>query len=110
MIKKLVYPKYFDVTPVIVYLVDGINEDGEENIIDTWTGKCNYSETSKRVQDKDGQWIHLSGVVHVCGDIFPNAGKIIGHVLINGQTMDIVGSSRPRNPDGSVNHTRLELI
>lgn len=108
MLKKLVYPSYFDVTPcTIVMVVQGRN--GEEEI-DKWEGKCNFSESTKRVQNSDGLWVHLSGVVHICGDIFPTYPKIEGYVIINNQKMVINGATRPRNPDGTVNHTRLELL
>lgn len=110
MIKKLAYPSFFDVTPVQVFVTDGIDRYGEEKIVDTYIGKCNYSEATKRVQNSEGLWIHLSGVIHIKGDIFPNQSKVSGYVLLNGQKMIINSCTRPRNPDGTVNHTRLELL
>ena len=41
MIKKLAYPSFFDVTPVQVFVTDGIDRYGEEKIVDTYIGKCN---------------------------------------------------------------------
>lgn len=109
MIKKLPYYKQWDVTPITVYLTEQ-GKGGKKETEETWTGLCNFSETHKRVQNSQGIWVHLSGVVHIKGDIFPDKDHIEGYVIINGQKLNIDYSSRPRNPDGTINHTRLELI
>ena len=76
-----------------------------------WEGKVNFSEKAKRVQDANGRWVQLSGIVHVEGDILGDIPFIRGTCSIDGLvTRSIVSISRPRNPDGSINHTRLELI
>ena len=110
MISKLFYPSFFDTMPISVYLVE-IDEDGAEAITNYWEGLCNFSESNKRVQNNKGLWVHLSGVVHIKGDIFPNVPVISnGYVIFNGQKINISKATRPRNPDGTVNHTRLELM
>lgn len=107
MIKKLPYMDWFDVTPVNIYLT-AQDEDGEEVVVNSWNGKVNFSETSKTYQTTDGQWVHLTATIHVKGDIFPTTPVISeGYVLYNGQKMQIVDVDRPRNPDGTVNHTRI---
>ena len=101
MIAKLPYRSVWDVTPCTIRLnAGGYTEDGEPMEAHSWTGKVNFSERAGRIQDKDGVWVKLSGVIHVKGDIVDGYGR----------EMKIVSYSRPRNPDGSVNHTRLELI
>lgn len=110
MIKKLLYPSFFDVTPIKVCLID-VSEEGEEVVIATWEGLCNFSESNKRVQNNKGFWVHLSGVVHIKGDIFPDYPVISkGYVVLNNKKINISHATRPRNPDGTVNHTRLELM
>lgn len=109
MLKKLLYPSFFDVSPVVVYQTK-LGRSGEEEVIAQWEGLCNYSESNKRVQNDQGLWVHLSGVIHIKGDIFPDHPVITGYVVFNGQKLTIAGATRPRNPDGSINHTRLELI
>lgn len=110
MIKKLLYPSFFDTVPIDIFLVK-ISEDGEEVVDKEWHGLCNFSETNKRVQNSKGLWVHLSGVVHIKGDIFPDVPLITkGYVIFNKQKINIWNASRPRNPDGTVNHTRLELM
>lgn len=80
-------------------------------VVATWSGKVNLSEKVKRVQNKDGQWTQLAGVIHVCGDILPGVIFTGGTVSIEGYPLRTINAySRPRNPDGTVNHTRLELI
>ena len=110
MIKKLLYPSFFDVLPIQICIVE-ISEEGEEVVKATWEGLCNFSESNKRVQNSKGLWVHLSGIVHVKGDIFPDIPVISnGYVIFNGQKINISNATRPRNPDGTVNHTRLELM
>lgn len=110
MIRKLLYPSFWDTTPIKVCLVE-LSEDGEEIIANEWSGLCNFSETNKRVQNSKGLWVHLSGIVHIKGDIFPDVPVISkGYVIFNDKKINIESASRPRNPDGTVNHTRLELM
>lgn len=112
MLAKLPYLEQWDVTPAEIVLTGGMSEDGEAEILGAWTGKVNFSEKGRRVQDKDGLWVRLSGVLHVKGDILPGVTFREGTATLAGQdkAFMIVSYSRPRNPDGTVNHTRLELI
>lgn len=110
MIKKLPYYKQWDVTPCEIYLIS-MNEEGEEIIEAEWRGKVNLSETNKRVQDRNGMWVHLSGLINVKGDIFPAITNISqGYAVINGEKINILIGRKRRNPDGSINHTELELL
>ena len=53
--------------------------------------------------------VTLSGTVIIEGDIYPN--KLIeGYIKVGDIKKDIYKSSRPRNPDGSIFSTELELI
>lgn len=107
---KLIYLDVWDVTPCKITLSDGIGEDGNAEIVGEWQGLVNFSEKAKRVQDSDGQWIQLAGVIHVKGDILPDVQYETGTAQVEGYPeRKIIGYSRPRNPDGTVNHTRLEL-
>ena len=110
MIKKLYYPAFADVTPCRIELAGEINEDGELVPVDVWEGKVNFSQTARRVQDKEGMWAPLSGIVRVGKDIFPGKLSYTGYVTIDNVKMSIVSVSKPRNPDGTVNHTKLELM
>ena len=94
---KLPFPKWLLKTPVEVYHTY-MNEDGEpvEELI--YKGLSIYNEKGT-----------LSGTVTIEGDIYPN--KLIeGYIKVGDVKKDIYKSSRPRNPDGSVFSTELELI
>jgi len=111
MTGKLPYLNIWDVTPCSIKIEGGMSEDGEPVELASWSGKVNYSEKAKRVQDKDGRWVQLAAVIHVKGDIIPGVVFKGGVVTITGlPARTITGYARPRNPDGTVNHTRLELI
>lgn len=111
MIAKLPYLKQWDVTPCKIELSTEFGEDGGPEITATWEGLVNFSEKVRRVQDADGQWVQLSGVIHVKGDILPGEIFEDGTATVAGYgAKRILSYTRPRNPDGSVNHTRIELI
>ena len=111
MRSKLFYPDWFDVTPAVIEFEGEISKDFSPDNIKTWEGKVNFSETHKRIQDKDGRWVQLSGIVHVKGDILGGIKFTRATCTIAGNVnRNVVAISQPRNPDGSINHTRLELI
>lgn len=98
-------------TPIKIQYEDGINEDGSPKKTVIFDGKCNYSEKSKQIMNAERQLIQLNATALFNGDIAP--GKdIAGEAIINnGQvTRRIHTAARPRNPDGSVNYTQVELI
>ena len=86
------------------------SEDGDFPVLNTYEGRCNLSEKSRTVRSPDGQYVRLSSVIHIKGDIAPDIPEFTGSVEINGMTKKIETVDRPRNPDGSVHHTRLGLI
>lgn len=105
---KLPFPKWILNTPLNIYQTY-INEDGEPEEKLIYEGKCSYDEKSKQTLDAERRLVTLSGKVIVEGDINPD--KLIeGYIKIGELKKDIYKSSRPRNPDGSVFSTELELI
>lgn len=107
MTGKLPFPKWILNTPVKIYQTE-LNEDGEPAETLLFDGKAFYEEKTKQILDKDRKLVTLSGKVIVQGDI--NPGNIIeGYVQIGTVKKNIFRSSRPRNPDGSVFSTELEL-
>ena len=71
---------------------------------------CNLSEKSRTVRSTNGQYVRLASTVHIEGDIAPDMPEFSGSVVINGVKRKIESVDRPRNPDGTVHHTRLGLI
>ncbi|MGX8702070.1 hypothetical protein [Caproiciproducens sp.] len=99
-------------TPIIINITDGINEDGSPKVVDTWEGKCNYSEKQKQILDAERRLITLEATALFNGDIFPGREKLEGEATLDGGSTvrTIYRGSRARNPDGTVNYTQLELM
>lgn len=110
-IKKVPFPTQLAVTDFSLSLnQEGISEDGEPMSSLSLTGKCVFSEKAKRMIDGEGKQIELLGRVIIKGDIAPDLPSVSdGNISINGRTYEIHTGSRPRNPDGSVHHTMLEV-
>ena len=91
---------------------EGLSEEGEPlTSLNLEKEKCRFVEKTKTIITVDGQKVELVGKVILLGDIAPNIKKISGgEVIINDSKYEIHQASRPRNPDGSVHHTTLELM
>lgn len=91
---------------------EGLSEEGEPlTSLDLEKQKCRFVEKTKIIINPDGKKVELVGKVILLGDIAPDIKKISGgEVIINGSKYEIYQASRPRNPDGSIHHTSLELI
>lgn len=82
--------------------------DGEDGVIEDsiYKGKCYYEESIRRILNENREVIELSGLAIVYSNIkFDKA-----FVKIEGKTRIIYRTSRPRNPDGSIYSTEMELI
>lgn len=98
-------------TPIIVYREGGLNRDGSPKLTVIYEGKCNYSEKVKQRITADKQLITLNAEALFNGDIAPDVDNIEGDVnVLSGIRRHIYASQKCRNPDGTVNYTRLELI
>lgn len=108
---RLPFPKWLLTVPVKVYLTE-LNEDGKLVPELVYEGKCSLSERGRQVLDAERRLVQLSGKVILEGDIAPGRDNIQGYVLLLGgdTKRQIFRFSRPRNPDGSVFSTELELI
>lgn len=96
---------------VIIYQ-EGLSEEGEPlTSLGLKNQKCRFVEKTKIIINPDGKKIELIGKVILLGDIAPNIKKISGgEVIVNDSKYEIYQASRPRNPDGTVHHTTLELM
>lgn len=104
---KLPFPDWALVTPIKVYAEEETEDGVEEKLI--FDGKCNYSEKTRTTLNEQRQVVELTGKVLLKGDIYP--GKPIkGYVVIDGIKKTIYRSRKPRNPDGSIYSTELDLI
>ena len=107
---RLVQP-FMSTTSAKVVLTAGIDEEGAPKEVKRVTLMGNYSEKMYRVQDKERRLVELSGAVYFDGDIAPELEHLDGYVFIEGSTTkrEIYHSERGRNPDRTVNFTKLEL-
>lgn len=108
---KFPYLKQWDNAECKVLITDTKpSENGNFPTLGTYEGGCNLSEKSQTVRGNNGQYIRLASVIHIKGDIAPDLPEFSGSVVVNGITRKIESVARPRNPDGTVHHTRLGLV
>ncbi len=89
-----------------------LNEDGGPESKPLYSGKCIYSVKNKSATTKEGKKVTVVGKVLIKGDIAPkmkDEDLASGTVEINKQKYNICSASRPRNPNGTVHHTTLEV-
>ncbi len=104
--------KRFCKTPIEVTLYrEGITEDGEPLTALKITAECNYQDKAKTVITADKQLVQLSAQAYFIGDIAPDLPTLSnGEVEVYGIKRRIFQGEKARNPDGTVNYTRLDLI
>lgn len=72
---------------------------------------CNYQSKARQVLTAEKVLIEIAGVALFDGDICPTLAVLsAGTVTIHGIEHKIYRGSKERNPDGTVNFTRLELV
>lgn len=103
--------KRFCKTPVTVtFYQEGNDEDGEPLEAFIFEGVCNYQDSAKTVLTADKRLIQLSAQAYFIGDIAPALPVISGgEVTVSGKVRRIAQGMKARNPDGTVNYTRLDL-
>lgn len=99
-------------TPIyVVAYGEGLTEDGAPVIAESRNFLCNWQDSAETVLTKEQKKVRLSGVALIDGDVFPQLSEITaGHVVVFGQRRSIHRAAKARNPDGTVNYTRLEVI
>ena len=99
-------------TPIHVVLNrEGISEDGEPLKALEIDTMCNYQDKAKKVLTEQQQLIEIEGNALFNGDIAPQLPSISnGTVIVNGIKRRIFRGTKARNPDGTVNYTKLELV
>lgn len=89
---------------------EGISEEGSPLESLKTSGKCIFSEKAKRIIDADGKQITLLGKVIIKDDIAPSLKTISdGVITINDRKYEIYAGYRPRNPNGTIHHTKFEV-
>jgi hypothetical protein len=90
---------------------EGVDRYGEPLEPVVWTGKCNYQDKGKTILTAEKKLIQLSGCALIPGDIAPDIPAITGGTIkVFGIEWKIYEGTKARNPDGSVNYTRLDVV
>ena len=90
---------------------EGLNENGGPEVVFEDDLRCNYQDSAKTVIDKEQKYVQLSGTALFRGDIAPGVAVISGGtVTVFGETRNILQGMKARNPDNSVNYTRLDIV
>lgn len=99
-------------TPIkITVYQEGLNEDGEPLKALEINTLCNYQDKAKTVLTADKQLVQLSAQAYFIGDIAPKLPTLSGgEVLVNGVKRKIFQGEKARNPDSTVNYTRLDIL
>lgn len=72
---------------------------------------CNYQDSAKTVLTAEKKLVQLCGVALFPGDIAPNLPVISGgSIYIDKVERRIVQGMKARNPDGTVNYCRLDVM
>lgn len=106
---RLVTPRMCK-TPCTVVLTDGCGEDGTPAEVAKLELNCNWQDSPKQVLNAERQLIQLNGTALFDGDIAPDVDVLAGTAVIHRRTWTIYRGTKCRNPDGTVNYTRLELM
>lgn len=97
-------------TACTVELTDGFGEDGAPKIVAKLDLRCNWQDAPRQVMNAERQLIQLGGTALFDGDIAPSVDVLAGTAQIYGRSWTIYRGSKCRNPDGTVNFTKLELM
>lgn len=111
MIYPSLVPDCVCTVPIEVW-IDGehVNKYGEPEAACHVAASCNYQDSSKTLRVSEKEFVQISGSALFNGDLCPDLATIPGgYVEIFGERRNIVRGAKNRNPDGSVNYTRLDL-
>lgn len=95
----------------IILYSEEVSEEGNPIIALEGDFKCNYQDKAKRVLTTEKVIIQINAVALFSKDIAPDLAVISGgKATIFGETREIYQGTKARNPDGSVNYVKLEIM
>ena len=108
---QLVPDKYCKTPISVTIYAEDITEDGEPATVFSGYLMCNWQDCAKTAVTQREKTAVISGEAFFNGDICPAAAVIPGgFVTVFGKKRTIVKGTKARNPDGTVNYTKLELL
>lgn len=98
-------------TPVHVSIEpEGLDKYGEQPACIETDLYCNYQEKARTIMTAEKKLVQVSGTALFPGDIAPDVPAISGGTIeVFGTKRRIVQGVKARNPDATVNYTRLEV-
>lgn len=105
-------PEFMCTTEIHVLIYgEELGEEGQPIPLVDADLTCNYQDKAKRILTSEQKIVQITGSALFHGDIAPDVPVISGgKATIFGVDRRIASGEKARNPDGSVNFTRLELI
>lgn len=105
-------PKRLCKTPVTVRLVsEEINNHGEPETTLDLELMCNFQDKAKTILTSEKKLVQITGSALFSGDIAPEFPSLSGGtIIVFGEERRILQGMKARNPDGTVNYCRLEVI
>lgn len=108
---QLVLPQFCHTSVTLTVESEDIGENGAPSSLLKWSGKCNYQDKAKRVYNVNKELVEVTGSCLIPGDIAPDMAVIPGGTVnVYGIDRKLAIGTKARNPDGTVNYTRLELV
>lgn len=105
-------PRALCCTPIrVTVFEEGPDEDGAPVAAASVETRCNWQSSAQVLRTNETHEVQLSGVALLRGDPFPEVAVIsAGEVEVFGAKRTLHRGSKARNPDGTVNYTRLEVL
>ena len=105
-------PKHLCKTPVRVHLEsEEITNLGEPKYTADMDLMCNFQDKAKVILTAEKKLVQITGTALFPGDIAPDWPTLSGGtVKVFGENRRIERGMKARNPDGTVNFSRLEVI
>lgn len=93
---------------LVIYGED-TGEYGEPIVILEKDAKCKFVYTESKTFETKKYSVQIKGKCYFDGDIAPEIYITDGYIEIEGRKRRIMDCIRGRNPDGSVNYTRIDV-
>ena len=105
-------PKRLCKTDIHVHLEsEDLNKFGEPKQNVDMDLKCNFQDSAKTILTAERKLVQITGVAMFPDDIAPEMPTISGGtVTVFGEERRIIQGMKARNPDGTVNFCKLEVI
>ncbi len=105
-------PKRLCKVPIVVHLEsEEITNLGEPKYDVELDLMCNWQDKAKTILTAEKKLVEITGTAVFPGDIAPDVPTLsAGTVTVFGEARRIAAGMKARNPDGTVNFCKLEVI